>query len=101
MPISNSYIPALIANLVVYVAMVSWTLYQYGGPWGRYHVVVLLVGGCAGLIVTLFIGTFTRRSAKPWPLWILGFASLSCWLAILFIMLALTPHAGDLVRVNP
>jgi len=101
MPVSNSYIRALIANLVVYVAMVSWTFYQYGGSWGRYHVVVLFVGGFAGLIVTFLIGTFTRRSVKPWPFWILGSASLGCWLAILFVMLLLTPHAGDLVTVKP
>jgi hypothetical protein len=38
---------------------------------------------------------------KPWPWWIFGLASLGCWLVILFIMLLLTPHAGDLMQVKP
>lgn len=102
MPISNSYVRALIANLAVFAAMVSWTFCQYGGGhWDRYHVAVLAVGGIAGLIVTLLVGTFTRKSAEPWPWWILGLASLGCWLVILFIMLVLVPDSGDLMMVKP
>jgi hypothetical protein len=56
--------------------MVSWTFFECGGPWSRYHLVVLVVGAAAGLIVTLLVGTFTRTSAKAWPWWILGLASL-------------------------
>jgi hypothetical protein len=61
----------------------------------------LVVGAAAGLIVTLLVGTFTRTSAKAWPWWILGLASLGCWLVILFMMLLLIPHAGDLMDVKP
>jgi len=101
MPISNSYIRAFVANFFIYVAMAAWAFHEYGEPWGRYHVAVLIVGGFAGLIVTLLVGTFTRKSAKPWPWWILSLTSLGCWLVILFSMLLLTPHAGDLMTVTP
>ena len=55
----------------------------------------------SGLIVTLLVGTFTRKREKPLPFWFVGFVSWGCWLVILFFMLALTPHAGDLIEVVP
>jgi hypothetical protein len=88
------------ANFVVFAAFVSWAC-SYGISWIGYYVTVLLVGSFVGLIVTLAVGTFAWKSAKPWPWWIVGLASLGCWLVIFFITVSLTPHAGDLMRVGP
>jgi hypothetical protein len=38
---------------------------------------------------------------KPWPWFVVGLASIGCWLVIFFTMLWLTPHAGDLMQVKP
>ena len=72
-----------------------------GGRWGRYHVVVLLVGGFARTDCDFVDWDVYSEERRSLAILILGFASLGCWLAILFIMLALTPHAGDLMQVNP
>jgi hypothetical protein len=102
MTISNSYIRALTANLVVFVALVSLEFYCIG-HWpsqsDKTDILMFEFGGVVGLFVALLLGTLTRKSRQPW--WILGLSSLGCWLAIVFVMLLLTPHAGDLVIVKP
>jgi hypothetical protein len=104
MPISNSYFRALLANLAIFVALVAWVFYMDGGSQSKYHaatVGALEVGSVVGLIVTLLVGTLLRLGRKSWPWWFFGFVSTGCWLLIFFLMLLLTPHAGDLMKVEP
>jgi len=104
MPSSNSYLRALLANLVVLVAFVAWAFYMDGGPQSKYHAATvgsLEVGSVVGLIVTLLVGTLLRLGRKSWPWWFFGFVSVGCWLVILFITMLLTPNSGDLMTVKP
>jgi hypothetical protein len=101
MPVSNSYVRALVANLAIFVVFVAWAFYMHGAPLSRYHAAALVVGGAVGLIVTLLVGTFLRLGGKSWPWWFFGFASVGCWAVILLALLFFTPHSGDLMQVKP
>ena len=104
MPSSNSYLRALLANLVVLVAFVAWAFYMDGGPQSKYHAATvgsLEVGSVVGLIVTLLVGTLLWIGRKSWPWWFVGFVTMGCWLVILLIGMRLMPHSGDLMRVSP
>lgn len=102
MTISNSYVRALTANLVVFVAMFSLEFYclgQWPSPSSKTDIVMFRFGAFIGLFVTLLIGTLTRKSKQPWLL--LGLTSFGCWMLIIMVTLWLTPNAGDLVGVMP
>jgi hypothetical protein len=104
MTISQPYIRALIANLIVLSAFVAWAFYMEGGPQGKYHAAsigALEIGSVVGLIVTLLIGTLLWIGRKSWPWWFVGFVTMGCWLVILLIGMMLMPHSGDLMRVAP
>jgi hypothetical protein len=101
MHISNSYIRAFAANLMILVAFVIWQFCSWGGPWDKYHATVLEFGTVLGLITTLLVGTIIWKIKKPLPFWFFGFASLICWFAIFILLLWLFPHAGDLMEVLP
>ena len=104
MPISNSYIRALVANFAIFAALVAWTFYMDGGYRGKYHAATigaLEIGSVVGLIVTLLVGTLLRIGGKSWPWWFFGFVSVGCWLVLFFIAMLLSPHSGDLMQVKP
>lgn len=88
MSFSNSYIRAFIVCVLIFIAAVFRMFQRYGSDWNNRHaMLVLAILGFALVLTGLLVGTFSRRSEKPWPWWKVGVASLGCWLAVLGLML--------------
>jgi len=90
MSFSNSYVRASIVSLAIFLAAGLRYFQKYGDARDSRHVsLVLLIHGTATLVTTLLVGTFSKRSAKPWPWLQVALVSFGCWLAVLCV-LALT-----------
>jgi len=87
MAIFNSYLRALIANSVIFIALVLKTFSRYQGPWSKHLVFLVVMEGFAVFVTTFLVGTFSSKSEKPWPWWRVGFVSLGCLLVVSYIML--------------
>ena len=88
MSISNSYIRAFVVGALIFVAVVFGMFQKYGREWSsRHSLLMLFILGFALVITGVLIGTFSRKSEKPWPWWKVGLSSLGCWLAVLYLML--------------
>jgi len=87
MSLSNSYVRASIVTLALFVAGSLRYFQKYGDVRDNRHVtLVLLINGTATLLTILLVGTFSRRSVKPWPWPKVSFVSFGCWLAVVCLM---------------
>jgi uncharacterized membrane protein (GlpM family) len=91
MPISNSYIRALVANLPIFALFVAWLWHRETEPGFFGFFVVLVLGFVPSLIVTLFVGMFlrTRDELRSWS--VFGLASIVGWFALLLLAIFLMP----------
>jgi len=88
MVLSNPYFRALVFSIGMSVA-VFWRLFPENAGDSRRIVLLLSILGVAGIVSTLLVGTFSRRSEKAWPWLTTGLASLGCWVAVAYAMLLL------------
>ena len=88
MVLSNPYFRALVFSIGMSVA-VFWRLFPENAGDSRRVALLLSILGVAGAVSTLLVGTFSRRSDKPWPWVTTGFAALGCWIAVAYAMLLL------------
>jgi len=87
---SNSCVRAAIVSLGILIASGLRYFQRYGDARDSRHIsLVLLIHGTATVVTTLLVGTFSKRSAKPWPWLQVALVSFGCWLAVLWV-LALT-----------
>jgi len=88
MKFSKSYVRAFIASLVFFIAVVAQMFQKYGGDWtSRNAALMLSILGFTLMITTFLVGTFSRRSEKPWPWLKVGVITFGCWLAVGCLML--------------
>jgi hypothetical protein len=91
MPITNSYVRALVANFPIFLVCVLWLWHREIelGFFGFF--VAFVLGSVPSLIVSLFVGMFlrTRDESRSW--WVFGLASLVGWFVLLFIATFLMP----------
>jgi chromate transport protein ChrA len=91
MPISRSYLRALVANLPIFAFFVAWLwLRQTETGWFGLFV-ALVLGFIPSVIVTMFVGMFLRRhdELRSWSDF--GLASLVGWFLLYLLFRFLTP----------
>jgi len=94
MPISNAYVRAVAANFPIVAVFMAWLWHKETEPGFFGFFVAFVLGGFVGLIASLLVGMFLRTSGETRPWWVFGFASVVCWLAILFSAMLLMPTHG-------
>jgi len=88
MTISNSYVRAFVVSAVIGIAGSVRYLQMYGATKdSRHNALAISIGGFAFFITALLVGTFSRRSEKPWPWVKVVVACVGCWFAVLCSML--------------
>lgn len=88
MTFSNSYVRAFLVSTGLFIAVTVRYLQMYGATRdSRHNSLALSTGGFAVLITTVLIGTFSKRSEKPWSWLKVGVACFGCWLAVLCAIL--------------
>jgi hypothetical protein len=85
---SNPYFRALVFSIGMAIA-VCWRLLPENDGDSRRTVLELSLLGVAGLVSTLLVGTFSSRGKKAWSWPTTGFASLGCWLVVLYAIFLL------------
>jgi hypothetical protein len=85
---TNSYFRAFLVCVVLCIGVVLMSFYQYGTDyWSGRRAGIILPMLCVSLAITIgLVGSFSRRSEKPWPWLKTGLACLFCWLVTLFLM---------------
>src|SRR6266487_3818599 len=90
MTFSNSYIRAFLVCTGIFIAVSIRFLQMYGGVRDSRHIALAVTTeGFAFLIATVLVGTFSRRSEKPWSWLKIGVACLGCWFAVLCVIVLL------------
>jgi len=91
MPISSSYVRALVANLPTFALFVAWLWHREIERGFLGFLVALVLGLVPSLIVTLFVGMLlrTRDALRGWRDFVL--ASLVGWFVVWFLAISLTP----------
>jgi hypothetical protein len=88
MTFSNSYVRAFLVSAVIAIAGSIRYLQMYAAARDtRHSALAISITGFALFITTLLIGTFSRRTEKPWSWFKVAAACLGCFLAVLWTML--------------
>src|SRR5438105_2125190 len=88
MTLSNSYVRAAIANVVIFALILVRYLQKYGTlRESRQIIVIISALGVALGLTTLIVGTFSRHREKRWRWLKVIVVSFGCWLAVFLMML--------------
>ena len=88
MTLLNPYVRASVVSLVIFVAVFFRYLQRYGPSRDSRHMVLVVSTLAVSLVITTaLVGTFAKRSEKPWRWLKVTVVSFGCWLAVLIIML--------------
>jgi hypothetical protein len=88
MTVSNSYVRAFLVSAVITIAVSIRYLQMYGATKdSRHHALAISIAGFAFFITAMLVGTFSRRSEKPWSWLKVVVACFGCWLGVLWAML--------------
>jgi drug/metabolite transporter (DMT)-like permease len=81
MRISNSYVRAFLVSAVIAIAASIRYLQMYGTTKvSRHNALAISIAGFAFFITTLLVGTFSRRTEKPWSWPKVVVACFGCWI---------------------
>jgi hypothetical protein len=85
---SNSYFRAFVVCVGLCIGVVLMSFYRYGVDYlsGRRASLFMFMLGVSLAITIGLVGSFSRRSEKPWPWPKTVLACFICWLGTLFVM---------------
>ncbi|HSY19989.1 MAG TPA: hypothetical protein VK815_16715 [Candidatus Acidoferrales bacterium] len=85
---TNSYFRAFVVCVGLCISVVLMSFYRYGVDYwsgGRTRIILSMLG--VSLTITIgLVGSFSRRTEKPWPWGKTVLACFICWLATLLLM---------------
>ena len=87
MPLTNPYLRALIANLVLFGAAAVRLLQQMGTKWTPRHAFAAYGLGIVCVLTTMIVGTLSYRSKERWSWLKVMMASIACGLMTMFLIL--------------
>ena len=91
---SNSYVRALLVNVVFFLAVWLRLMQTFGTHWTPRHTMGISLVATIGCINTLILGTWARRSSSPWSWLKLISLSMACGVAIACLMLVVSKVRG-------